>query len=170
MGEARRKRLEPKGRNGLSDYSKWHGVKVNSKFRQVSSLALPYHRIKGKLNRAIDEFFVKLRGLAELHLVGNRLSGYISPNINHVRSLRLVLLRNNCLTGKIPESMGELRALVALDVSRNQLTGTIPSTFEVRHQTSGIYFPFTSHICTELGASASIECGGQPAARAHSVY
>lgn len=62
MGEMRRKRLLPKGREGLSDYSKWHGVKVNSKFKQVSSLALPYHRIKGKLNHAIDEFFVKLRG------------------------------------------------------------------------------------------------------------
>jgi hypothetical protein len=101
MGEARRRRLQPKGRVGLSDFATWHGVKVNSKFKQVSSLALPYHRIKGKLDRAIDEFFVKLKGLAELHLVGNRLSGHISPNINHVRSLRLVLLRNNCLTGKV---------------------------------------------------------------------
>ena len=67
LGESRRQRLRSQGRS--LELEKWHGVRVNGKFGQVSSLALPYHQISGNFAHACEQHFQSLKGLTELHLV-----------------------------------------------------------------------------------------------------
>ena len=85
----------------------WHCFfpEVNRKYKMVSALALPYHRIQGSFSDAVANHFSKLKGLCELHLVGNELRGRIPEEINTVtiawrdggspftRRARLVFLR-----------------------------------------------------------------------------
>lgn len=67
LGESRRQRLRSQGRS--LELEKWHGVRVNGKFGQVSSLALPYHQISGNFAHACEHYLQSLKGLTELHLV-----------------------------------------------------------------------------------------------------
>ena len=54
--------------------------------------------------------WVKLKGLVELHLVGNRLTGPVPESVNQLRGLRMLLLRGNQLT-YLPSSIGQLQSL-----------------------------------------------------------
>ena len=82
----------------------------------MASLALPFHRLRGPFSLALEEHFLALKGLTELHLVGNQLSGEMPESISQMRGLRILLLRDNRLTGNIPFSISELQALVVSQV------------------------------------------------------
>jgi Leucine-rich repeat (LRR) protein len=61
-----------------------------------------------------------------IYLADNNLSGYITPEIGNLTSLRSLDLHSNLMTGAIPEEIGSLSNLHMLNIGGNQLTGSIP--------------------------------------------
>jgi len=66
-------------------------------------------------------------GVVEVNLIGNNLSGTISPAIGDLRNLVALRLSDNNLSGAIPTELGNLADLRDLWIIRNQLSGPIPA-------------------------------------------
>ncbi|CAN6179020.1 unnamed protein product [Urochloa humidicola] len=68
------------------------------------------------------------RGLRQLHLEDNAISGSIPPNISVLVNLTYLNLSNNLLNGSIPPELSRMRRLERLYLSNNLLSGEIPDT------------------------------------------
>ncbi|CAN6202266.1 unnamed protein product [Urochloa humidicola] len=74
------------------------------------------------------------RGLRQLHLEDNAISGSIPPNISVLVNLTYLNLSNNLLNGSIPPELSGMRRLERLYLSNNLLSGEIPNTLgEIPH-------------------------------------
>ena len=69
-----------------------------------------------------------IENTTELHLVNNRLTGSIPPEIGNLTNLTWLDLGNNGLTGSIPPVIGNLTNLTHLNLRYNQLNGEIPDS------------------------------------------
>ncbi|KXG19491.1 putative leucine-rich repeat receptor-like serine/threonine-protein kinase At2g24130 [Sorghum bicolor] len=70
-----------------------------------------------------------LVNLTYLNLSNNLLNGSIPPEMSHMRLLERLYLSNNLLSGEIPKSIGEMPHLGLVDFSGNRLAGAIPDSF-----------------------------------------
>ncbi|XP_076887888.1 putative inactive receptor kinase At5g10020 [Bidens hawaiensis] len=68
-----------------------------------------------------------LKGLRNLSLSGNRLTGRIVPNLGSMYSLQYLDLSGNGFYGPIPGKINDLYGLNYLNLSRNNFTGGFPS-------------------------------------------
>ncbi|OVA20749.1 Protein kinase domain [Macleaya cordata] len=66
--------------------------------------------------------------VSALGLIGQGLSGILSPGIGNLSNLQSVLLQNNAIYGPIPADIGKLEKLQTLDLSNNKFSGGIPSS------------------------------------------
>ncbi|XP_076885612.1 receptor-like kinase TMK4 [Bidens hawaiensis] len=64
--------------------------------------------------------------VTSLNFVKQKFSGYISPALANLTSLRSLSLSDNSLTGSIPEILTSIPTLQLVDVSNNNLSGPIP--------------------------------------------
>ncbi|KAE8687316.1 putative Disease resistance family protein / LRR family protein [Hibiscus syriacus] len=68
--------------------------------------------------------------LESLNLEYNNLSGHLTDQLGHFKSLSDISLSHNSISGFIPISIGNLSSLQYLDVSDNQLDGNLPQNLE----------------------------------------
>ena len=75
-----------------------------------------------------------IENTTELHLVNNRLTGSIPPEIGNLTNLTHLNVRYNQLNGKIPESICDLNiewsSSWSFNISNNQLCPPYPSCIE----------------------------------------
>lgn len=70
----------------------------------------------------IPAYVFEQKGLEELNVSNNRLTGAIQAEIRQLQNLKVLSASNNQMTG-VPAEIGQLRNLQILDLSNNQLTG-----------------------------------------------
>ncbi|TYI70958.1 hypothetical protein E1A91_D08G260200v1 [Gossypium mustelinum] len=68
--------------------------------------------------------------LESLNLANNNLSGHLTDQLGHFKSLSYLILSQNSISGLIPVSLGNLSSLQYIDVSDNQLDGNLPEHLE----------------------------------------
>ena len=109
--------------NWLSDrpLGEWHGVTTDARGR-VNSLNLIGNGLSGPITPELGN----LPNLRRLELAGNNLSGVIPSKLGSLSSLQVLYLRNNQLSGPIPVELGNLPNLERLLLEGNQLSGEIP--------------------------------------------
>jgi hypothetical protein len=61
-----------------------------------------------------------------LNFDGNRLAGYIPPELGDLRNLTYLVFQGNALSGVIPVELGSLDRLIVLELNDNYLSGPIP--------------------------------------------
>ncbi len=89
--------------------------------QSLKHLDIHHHEIT-----SIPSGIIKLSGLEELILNGNKLSGQIPEEICRLTKLRELDLSSNNLSGKIPSSIGALTNLEVLNLGTNDMSGEIP--------------------------------------------
>lgn len=89
--------------------------------QSLKHLDLHHHEIT-----SIPSEIVKLSGLEELMLNGNKLSGGIPEEICRLTKLRELDLSSNNLSGEMPSGMGALTNLEVLNLGTNDISGKIP--------------------------------------------
>lgn len=72
--------------------------------------------------KKIPEDIFNQKGLEELDVSNNQLTGAIQAEIRHLQNLRVLNASDNQMTG-VPAEIGQLQNLQVLDLSNNQLTG-----------------------------------------------
>ena len=75
------------------------------------------------------------RGLTELNLGDNRLTGPIPTELSRLVSLEALILRNNFLTGTLPIWVGNLHELTTFLLDDNQISGGLLSFDNYQHLT-----------------------------------
>ncbi|GJN00720.1 hypothetical protein PR202_ga17919 [Eleusine coracana subsp. coracana] len=93
--------------------------------RGLRQLHLEDNAITGPIHPNISG----LVNLTYLNLSNNLLNGSIPPAISRMQRLERLYLSNNLLSGEIPRSIGETLRLGLVDLSGNRLSGPIPDTF-----------------------------------------
>ncbi|WVZ82225.1 hypothetical protein U9M48_029511 [Paspalum notatum var. saurae] len=97
----------------------------------LQELELAGNDLGGRLPPFVGEL---PRGLRQLHLEDNAISGSIPPNISSLVNLTYLNLSNNLLNGSIPPDMSPMRRLERLYLSNNLLSGDIPKSIgEIPH-------------------------------------
>ncbi|CAM0945264.1 unnamed protein product [Alopecurus aequalis] len=82
-----------------------------------------------QLTGTIDQWIGKLVRLQHLNLQMNKFSGTIPPSISNLSPLISLSLAKNQFTGSIPPSLGNLQHTSTLNLSYNNLYGVIPVEF-----------------------------------------
>eukprot|EP00257_Ricinus_communis_P008017 XP_002525187.2 probable LRR receptor-like serine/threonine-protein kinase At1g67720 [Ricinus communis] len=101
----------------------WSWLQCNSDARpRIIKISLSSKNLTGNIPSDLP----KLKGLAELWLDGNSLTGPI-PDFTGCTDLEIIHLENNQLTGGLPSSLMNLPHLRELYVQNNLLSGTVPS-------------------------------------------
>jgi len=100
----------------------WNGVSVTG--NRVTGISLMGNNVSGNLTPS----FGNLDSLKYVYLIDNKIGGSIPTSIGNLSALRTLNLGANFLTGSIPSSLGMLFALTNLDLYANALTGEIPAT------------------------------------------
>ncbi|TVU12266.1 hypothetical protein EJB05_45901, partial [Eragrostis curvula] len=98
---------------------------IGSLPRGLRQLHLEDNAISGPIPANISG----LVNLTYLNLSNNLLNGSIPPAVSRMQRLERLYLSNNLLTGEIPRSIGEILHLGLVDLSGNRLAGPIPDTF-----------------------------------------
>ncbi|GJN29440.1 hypothetical protein PR202_gb17666 [Eleusine coracana subsp. coracana] len=93
--------------------------------RGLRQLHLEDNAITGPIHPNISG----LVNLTYLNLSNNLLNGSIPPAISRMQRLERLYLSNNLLSGEIPRSVGETLRLGLVDLSGNRFVGPIPDTF-----------------------------------------
>ncbi|KAK3404374.1 hypothetical protein EUGRSUZ_G00996 [Eucalyptus grandis] len=91
------------------------------KIKKLTILDLFHNNLYGEIPPSIRN----LSHLAELHLVGNQLSGTILPQLMNLTQLGLLNLKQNKFYGEIPSSIHQLQNLQALALAKNDFSGTV---------------------------------------------
>ncbi|MDE0472927.1 MAG: leucine-rich repeat domain-containing protein [Gammaproteobacteria bacterium] len=109
--------------NWLTDspIDRWHGVSVDGDGRVVG-----LHLLANKLTGVIPPEVGDLDHLRVLDFRFNELKGTIPPDLGNLANLRVLHLWSNDLTGTIPPELGKLANLEDLWMGSNELTGAIP--------------------------------------------
>ena len=89
----------------------------------LTSIRLPNNQIRGPFPPA---FASSLPNLRHLMLQGNKISGEIPKQIDHLKGLVTLELSYNHLSGPIPTELGYLKKLTRLVLYNNKLTGPNP--------------------------------------------
>ena len=105
----------------MEELNRWWGVSVINGL--VAVVSLQNNNMTGALP---DNGWQKLRGLGQLFLTGNDLTGTIPPELGQLAKLQALDLSDNTLTGAVPPELGQLAKLQRLDLYDNTLTGAIP--------------------------------------------
>ncbi len=61
-----------------------------------------------------------------LNFDGNRLAGYLPPELGDLRNLTYLVFQGNAMSGEIPVELGNLDGLIVLELNDNYLSGPIP--------------------------------------------
>nr|AGT15912.1 LRR-kinase protein [Saccharum hybrid cultivar R570] len=104
-------------------YCSWEGVRCGGRHRRVVELSLPSHGLTGFLSPAVGN----LSSLRVLNLTTNRLSGAIPASLGRLRHLRALNLSLNGFSGELPANLTSCTRLAVLGLQSNQLHGRIPS-------------------------------------------
>ncbi|CAM0948561.1 unnamed protein product [Alopecurus aequalis] len=94
-------------------------------FRGLVQLSLDDNNLTG----TIDDWIGKLLMLQHLNLEMNKFIGTIPPSISNLSQLTFLSLAENQFTGSIPPSLGNLQNTLTLNLSYNNLSGIIPVEF-----------------------------------------
>jgi hypothetical protein len=81
------------------------------------------------LHGSIPEIFLSARGLTNLNVSNNLLSGSLSFTSDLKADFNQINCENNFLTGNLSPNIGNFTNLVTLTFANNYFTGTIPFTF-----------------------------------------
>ena len=139
----------------IEELGTWWGVTVVN--GQVVRVSLQNNNLTGALP---DNAWQKLRGLRQLALGGNDLTGPIPPELVQLAQLQTLDLGRNSLTGPIPPELGQFAQLQTLDLGRNSLTGPIPPELGQLAQLQTLDLgrnSLTGPIPPELGQLASLQ-------------
>ncbi|CAB9507064.1 STYKc [Seminavis robusta] len=91
----------------------------------LTSLALTESNIAGSIPKQL--FASSARGLEELYLSGNSLSGSIPSEVGLATNLRTLELHINQLSSSLPSEIGDLSGLQWLSLQGNKFSGTLIS-------------------------------------------
>nr|AMM42843.1 LRR-RLK [Vernicia fordii] len=102
----------------------WSWLQCNSDAQpRIVKISLSNKNLTGTIPSELP----KLKGLVELWLDGNSLTGGI-PDFTGCTDLEIIHLENNQLTGELSSSLANLPNLRELHVQNNLLSGTVPSS------------------------------------------
>ena len=120
----------------------------NGPLRLVRLLA-PSNALCGKLP---GEGLAQLRGLQELDLSGNMLSGNVAVELpNRLgRSLRILDLHNNLLEGRLPGTLRDLNQCRHIDLSGNLFCGRLPLALACCKQLTYLDVSDNQWSCAEI--------------------
>ncbi len=99
----------------------WYGISVTG--NRVTKISLMGNNVSGNLTPS----FGNLDSLKYVELIDNKIGGSIPTSFGNLSALKILNLGANYLTGPIPSSLGMLFALTNLDLYANALTGEIPA-------------------------------------------
>eukprot|EP00252_Welwitschia_mirabilis_P002025 TRINITY_DN11974_c0_g1_i3.p1 TRINITY_DN11974_c0_g1~~TRINITY_DN11974_c0_g1_i3.p1 ORF type:complete len:938 (-),score=164.38 TRINITY_DN11974_c0_g1_i3:191-3004(-) len=107
----------------------WSGVICHSVethgYRHVRHLQLLNKNLSGYLAPEIGH----LKRLEILDFMWNNISGEIPKEIASITTLRLLLLNGNQLSGPLPPELGDLSELDRIQIDQNNISGPIPKSF-----------------------------------------
>ncbi|MBA0814994.1 hypothetical protein Gohar_020774, partial [Gossypium harknessii] len=113
------------------DCCQWEGVQCNASTARVSSIFFNYRRDPSLLENWYPNatLFAQFKDLEILHLPGNRIAGFTSPEELHsLKRLQQLNLQDNSIenASHLCWGKGALPSLYYLDLSGNNLQGFIP--------------------------------------------
>ncbi|MFQ6648570.1 hypothetical protein Gotur_021758 [Gossypium turneri] len=113
------------------DCCQWEGVQCNASTTRVSSIFFNFRRDPSLLENWYPNatLFAQFKDLEILHLRGNRIAGFTSPEELHsLKRLQQLNLQNNSIenASHLCWGKGALPSLYYLDLSSNNLQGFIP--------------------------------------------
>ncbi|KAL8097541.1 hypothetical protein AgCh_030606 [Apium graveolens] len=106
-----------------------------------------------------------LRGLVNLNLAGNHLTGRIPDKIGKLKQLQVLDLSRNDLCGPIPQSLSDLNFLSSLNLSFNHLTGRIPAGNQLQTLTDPSINAGNNQLC---GQPVMKPCAGDT--ESHNIH
>ncbi|KAK9097064.1 hypothetical protein Sjap_022561 [Stephania japonica] len=107
--------------NISSSHCTWSGVTCDG-YRRVLSLDVSNMNLSGTLSPDLGH----LRSLLNLSAAVNSLTGPIPPELSLLSGLRHLNLSNNIINGTFPESLSSLKLLQVLDLYNNNMSGPLP--------------------------------------------
>jgi Leucine-rich repeat (LRR) protein len=96
-----------------------------SNYNNGNKVSVPESKTLNLSNRGltnIPSYVFNQRGLEELNVSNNSLTGAIQSQIGQLVNLKVLNASNNSMTG-VPAEVGKLQKLEILDLSNNQITG-----------------------------------------------
>ncbi|KAJ7559059.1 hypothetical protein O6H91_04G068000 [Diphasiastrum complanatum] len=99
---------------------------VVAELTDLTGLYLHYNKLQDQIPGSA---LARLKGLTEVYLNVNLLSGTIPSELASLSSLQVLQLCCNDFNGRIPEELSQLRQLKILALQHNHLTDDIPSSF-----------------------------------------
>lgn len=125
-----------------------HLTRLDLCFNNFSTTAGQPPGVKLPFGSALGDTIELLKhtSITELHLSGNKLSGYIPSSIGSLTSLEKLQISYSKLTGSLPESLGNLRRLTHLDLSENNLTGSLPKSLRYLTKLKVLYLNHNSAL------------------------
>ncbi|KAE8695197.1 putative Spliceosomal U5 snRNP-specific 15 kDa protein [Hibiscus syriacus] len=100
----------------------WHGV--SGRNHKVHALVVPNIGLSGYLSPAL----VNLSSIRHVNLENNSFHGMLPIELFAATRLKSIELSGNSLYGPLPTEVGNLKNLQTLDLSRNSFNGTVPSS------------------------------------------
>lgn len=140
----------------------WYGLNCGDSYNDVTAewldayyplevLNLQFNNLEGEL---FDEFY-DFRGLKEIFLNNNNLSGTISEDIGNLKKVSVLQLESNLFDGPVPEAgLFDLERLAGLSIQDNAVQGSLESLCDARDERRTEYESYL--------ATVEADCLGQP--------
>merc|ERR1740139_872196 len=82
------------------------------------------------LNGTLPEEILAIKGMKEISLYGNQITGKVSKNLGALENLTKYDVSNNMMNGELPLEFFDARKLEVVLLDNNDFTGTISSKFD----------------------------------------